>query len=50
MVLYTNAMKLSDWATQQGIQYKTAYHWFKSGILPVPAQQLPTGTILVHPD
>ncbi len=50
MVVYTNAMKLSDWARQQGIQYKTAYHWFKSGILPVPAQQLPTGTILVHPD
>ena len=50
MVFYTHAMKLSNWARQEGIQYKTAYHWFKNGILPVPARQLPTGTILVYPD
>lgn len=41
-------MKLADWARAQGIDYKTAYRWFRSGILPVPAEQLPTGTILVH--
>jgi predicted site-specific integrase-resolvase len=40
-------MKLSAWAKQQGIDYKTAYRWFRAGILPVPSQQLPTGTILV---
>lgn len=40
-------MKLSVWARQQGIDYKTAYRWFRAGILPVPARQLPTGTILV---
>jgi len=38
-------MKLSDWARQQGISYITAWRWFK---LPVPARQLPTGTILVE--
>ena len=40
-------MKLSVWARQQGIQYQTAYSWFRKGILPVPFRQLPTGTILV---
>uniref|UniRef100_A0A6M3X8G3 Putative resolvase domain containing protein n=2 Tax=viral metagenome TaxID=1070528 RepID=A0A6M3X8G3_9ZZZZ len=42
-------MKLADWAREQGIDYKTAYRWFRAGILPVPARQLPTGTILVDP-
>lgn len=40
-------MKLSEWAKRQGIAYKTAWRWFHSGQLPVPARQLPTGTILV---
>lgn len=40
-------MKLADWARQQGIRYKTAHKWFQKGLLPVPARQLPTGTILV---
>lgn len=42
-------MKLADWARQEGIDYKTAFRWFKAGILPLPSTQLPTGTILVHP-
>ena len=42
-------MKLADWARQQGIDYKTAYRWFRSGILPIPSRQLPTGTVLVDP-
>jgi predicted site-specific integrase-resolvase len=41
-------MKLADWARQEGIDYKTAFRWFKAGILPLPSTQLPTGTILVH--
>ena len=40
-------MKLADWARQQQVDYKTAYRWFRAGILPVPSRQLPTGTILV---
>jgi len=40
-------MKLANWARQQGIDYKTAYRWFRAGILPLPSRQLPTGTILV---
>ena len=40
-------MKLADWARQQGVAYKTAHKWFHTGLLPVPAQQLPSGTILV---
>jgi putative resolvase len=42
-------MKLSVWAKQQGIAYKTAWRMWKLGQLPVPADQLPTGTIIVHP-
>jgi len=42
-------VKLSDWAKQQGVDYKTAWRWFDAGILPVPSRQLPTGTILVDP-
>lgn len=42
-------MKLADWARGQGIDYKTAYRWFRAGILPVSSKQLPTGTILVEP-
>ncbi len=41
-------MKLSAWARQQGISYKTAWRIWKSGTLPVSAKQLPTGTIGVH--
>ena len=40
-------MKLAAWARQQGIDYKTAYRWFRAGILPVPSRQMSTGTILV---
>jgi len=42
-------MKLVHWAAQQGIPYKTAWLWFKRGVLPVKAIQLKTGTILVDP-
>lgn len=41
-------IKLSQWARQNGINYKTALYWFKSGILPAKAIQLPTGTILIE--
>jgi len=40
-------MKLSEWARKQGINYKTAWKWYKEGKLPVSAEQMPTGTILV---
>lgn len=40
-------MKLSAWAREQGISYRTAWRWFKAGTLPVPAEQAATGTILV---
>jgi predicted site-specific integrase-resolvase len=41
-------MKLSEWAKKNGITYRTAWKWFKSGKLPVQAEQTPTGTILVQ--
>ena len=41
-------MKLTTWAKQTGISYKTALRWFHSGKLPVQARQLSTGTILVQ--
>lgn len=40
-------MKLSAWAKEQGITYRTAWQWFKNGKLPVNAIQTKTGTILV---
>jgi putative resolvase len=42
-------VKLSAWAKEQGVSYRTALNWFHAGTLPVPARQLPTGTILVNP-
>ena len=40
---------LSAWAKDQGVSYRTALNWFHAGTLPVPARQLPTGTIQVDP-
>lgn len=40
-------MKLSTWAKQQGISYRTAWRWFKEGKLPVASEQTKTGTILI---
>ena len=40
-------MKLSTWAKQQCISYRTAWRWFKEGALPVAAEQTATGTILI---
>lgn len=42
-------MKLSVWAKENGVSYRAALNWFHAGMLPVPARQLPTGTILVDP-
>jgi putative resolvase len=41
-------MKLSVWAKSQGLSYKTAWRLWKDGKLPVPAEQLATGTVIVH--
>ena len=41
-------MKLSEWAKQQGISYRTAWRWFKNNELPVKATQTCTGTILIE--
>lgn len=40
-------MKLSTWAKKQGISYRTAWRWFKEGLLPVTAEQTASGTILI---
>ena len=42
-------MKLSVWAKSQGLSYKTAWRLWKEGKLPVPAEQLLTGPVIVHP-
>src|SRR5258705_3582428 len=39
-------MKLSEYAGQVGVTYKTAYQWWKAGQLD--AYQRPTGTIIVR--
>ena len=40
-------MKLAAWAWSNGVSRQTATRWFHAGVLPVPARQLATGTILV---
>ena len=42
-------MKLSVWAKEQGISYQAAWRMYRDGKLPVPAEELPTGTIIVKP-
>lgn len=39
-------MKLSKYAKQKGVHYKTAYNWFKAGQIPGAYQHV-TGTIIV---
>lgn len=41
-------MKLSEWAKKQGISYRTAWRWYKLERLPVRAEQMPSGTIIVY--
>src|SRR5919107_6291765 len=42
-------MTLSAWAKANGLAYKTAWRMWRDGRLPIPAEQLPTGTVIVHP-
>jgi predicted site-specific integrase-resolvase len=41
-------MKLSDYAKQKGVHYRTAYRWFKAG--KIPGYQMDTGTIIITED
>jgi putative resolvase len=41
-------VKLADWARAEGVHPKTAYRWFRQGKMPVPAEKIPSGSILVH--
>lgn len=45
---YTFRMKLSQYAKQQGISYRTALRWFRAGT--IKGYQAPTGTIIVQED
>ena len=40
-------VKLSEWARANGVSRQSATRWFHAGVLPVPARQLATGSILV---
>jgi predicted site-specific integrase-resolvase len=40
-------VKLSKWAKENGLSYRTAWRMFHAGRLPVEAEQMATGTILV---
>ena len=42
------AVRLSEWAKANGVSCQSACRWFHAGVLPVPARQLATGTILVE--
>jgi putative resolvase len=49
MVIYITRMKLSVWAKANGLAYQTAWRMWRNGKLPLPAEQLPTRTVIVHP-
>ena len=42
---YISGMKLSQYAKQQGISYRTALRWFRDGT--IQGYQAPSGTIIV---
>jgi hypothetical protein len=45
----SNMIKLSEWAAKHGINYQTAYRWYKADKLPAKnIIKTPTGTILVE--
>ena len=46
---YFGRMKLAAWAKANGLTYQAAWRMWRNGKLPVPAEQLPTGTVIVHP-
>lgn len=39
-------MRLADWARKHGIVYRTAWNYYKKGLLP-GAYRLPSGTLCV---
>ncbi|MFF0311618.1 IS607 family transposase [Streptosporangium sp. NPDC004379] len=41
---------MTEWARAQGIAPRTAYRWFREGMLPVPAERVGPRTILVNID
>ena len=41
------AMRLADWALEQGIPLRTAQRMYHRGDLPVPAKVTETGRIMV---
>lgn len=40
-------MKLSEWAKEKGLSYKTAWRMVREGTFPEPIEQLPTGRYLI---
>ncbi|MFJ8142745.1 hypothetical protein [Streptomyces sp. NPDC096013] len=40
-------MKLSEWASRNGVHYQIAWTWAKEGRMPAPVRQTPSGTWLV---
>jgi putative resolvase len=47
-MFYTSSIKLSQYAGQQGISYRTALRWWQAG--QIKGYQAPTGTIIVAED
>lgn len=48
LAVYGDRVRLSEWATANGVHYQTAWLWAKSGRVPVPVVQTPSGTWLVQ--
>ncbi|HSW09611.1 MAG TPA: IS607 family transposase [Bacillota bacterium] len=45
-----NRKKLSTWAAERGVHYRTALGWVRDGIMPVPTERTPGGHIRVIED
>jgi putative resolvase len=46
---WTVLVRLKEWARGQGVSYRIALNWLPAGTLPVPARQVPAGTVVVGP-
>lgn len=40
-------MKLADWARFYGVHPKTAYRWYREGIMPFPVEKISERVIVV---
>lgn len=41
-------MKVSEWASREGLNKQTVWKWCRNDTMPVPFERTPTGTVIIH--